>query len=100
MARATRATQPELDAAVQALRGGEVVGFPTETVYGLGANAQHASALQEIFVLKGSPTSHPLIVHLDSARFLHRWARAVPPAAARLAEHFWPGPLTLVLPRA
>jgi len=100
MARATRATQPELDAAVQALRDGEVVGFPTETVYGLGANAQHASALQKVFVLKGRPTSHPLIVHLDSARFLHRWARAVPPAAARLAERFWPGPLTLVLPRA
>jgi L-threonylcarbamoyladenylate synthase len=100
MSRATRATQPELDAAVQALRDGEVVGFPTETVYGLGASAQHAPALQKIFALKGRPTSHPLIVHLDSARFLHRWARAVPPSAARLAERFWPGPLTLVLPRA
>jgi L-threonylcarbamoyladenylate synthase len=100
MTRATRATQPELNAAVQALRDGEVVGFPTETVYGLGANAQHAAALQKIFELKGRPTSHPLIVHLDSVRFLPRWARDVPPAAARLAERFWPGPLTLVLPRA
>ena len=100
MARAIRATQQELDAAVQALRSGDVVAFPTETVYGLGANAQHAAALQKIFALKGRPTSHPLIVHLDSARFLHRWARAVPAAAAKLAERFWPGPLTLVLPRA
>ena len=100
MARAIRATQQELDTAVQALRSGDVVAFPTETVYGLGANAQHAAALQKIYALKGRPTSHPLIVHLDSARFLHRWARAVPVAAARLAERFWPGPLTLVLPRA
>ena len=100
MAKATRATQIELDSAVQALRDGDVVAFPTETVYGLGANAQHASALQKIYALKGRPTTHPLIVHLDSARFLHRWAREVPPAAQRLAERFWPGPLTLVLPRA
>ncbi len=100
MARAIRASQHELAAAVQALRGGGVVAFPTETVYGLGANAQHASALQKIYALKGRPASHPLIVHLDSGRFLHRWAREVPPAAERLAERFWPGPLTLVLPRA
>jgi L-threonylcarbamoyladenylate synthase len=100
MARAIRATPLELDAAVQALRGGELVAFPTETVYGLGANAQHAAAVQKIFELKGRPAGHPLIVHLDSARFLHRWAREVPPAALRLAERFWPGPLTLVLPRA
>ena len=100
MVRAIRATPQELDAAVRALRAGELVAFPTETVYGLGANAQHASAVQKIFVGKGRPADHPLIVHLDSARFLHRWARAVPPAAAQLAERFWPGPLTLVLPRA
>ena len=100
MARATRATQVELDAAVQALRAGDVVAFPTETVYGLGANAQHESAVRKVFELKGRPATHPLIVHLDSARFLHRWARTVPAAAARLAERFWPGPLTLVLPRA
>ena len=100
MARAIRATPLELDAAVQALRGGEVVAFPTETVYGLGADAQHPAAVQKVFALKGRPAAHPLIVHLDSARFLHRWAREVPAAAARLAERFWPGPLTLVLPRA
>lgn len=100
MAKAIRATQLELDVAVQALRRGDVVAFPTETVYGLGANAQHEAAVQKIFALKGRPTTQPLIVHLDSARFLHRWVREVPPAAARLAERFWPGPLTLVLPRA
>lgn len=95
-----RATQQDLDAAVQALRSGDVVAFPTETVYGLGANAQHAAALEKIFALKQRPVDHPLIVHLDDPRYLHRWAREVTPAAQRLAERFWPGPLTLVLPRA
>ena len=95
-----RASQAEIEMAVQALRDGEVVAFPTETVYGLGANAQHESAVQRVFELKARPTSHPLIVHLDSARFLHRWARHVPDAAEKLAARFWPGPLTLVLPRA
>lgn len=95
-----RATQKELDVAVRALRDGELVAFPTETVYGLGANAQHAPALERIFELKGRPQTHPLIVHLDSARFLPRWVREIPPAAERLAQRFWPGPLTLVLPRA
>jgi L-threonylcarbamoyladenylate synthase len=95
-----RATHFELDAAVQALRDGELVAFPTETVYGLGAHAGHPGALRRVFELKKRPTSHPLIVHIDSPRFLTRWAREVPVAAAMLAERFWPGPLTLVLPRA
>jgi L-threonylcarbamoyladenylate synthase len=95
-----RATQKELDLAVRALRDGEVVAFPTETVYGLGANARNPAALEKVFELKGRPRTHPLIVHLDQARFLHRWAREVPPAAEKLAQRFWPGPLTLVLPRA
>src|ERR1700742_3585624 len=93
-----RATHFELDAAVQALRDGELVAFPTETVYGLGAHAGHPGALRRVFELKGRPHSHPLIVHLDSPRYLTRWAREVPVAAERLAERFWPGPLTLVLP--
>lgn len=100
MVTVVRATQLELSTAVQALRDGELVAFPTETVYGLGAHAGHPGALQRVFELKGRPTSHPLIVHLDSPRFLTRWAREVPVAAERLAERFWPGPLTLVLPRA
>jgi len=100
MVRTVRATQLELDTAVQALRDGEVVAFPTETVYGLGANAQHASALQRVFELKSRPRNHPLIVHLDSPRFLHRWVSNMPVAAEKLAARFWPGPLTMVLPRA
>jgi L-threonylcarbamoyladenylate synthase len=95
-----RATHYELDAAVQALRNGELVAFPTETVYGLGAHAGHPAALRRVFELKKRPTTHPLIVHIDSPRFLSRWAREIPVAAAMLAERFWPGPLTLVLPRA
>jgi L-threonylcarbamoyladenylate synthase len=95
-----RATHFELDAAVQALRDGELVAFPTETVYGLGAHAGHPGALRRVFEVKQRPSSHPLIVHIDSPRFLTRWAREVPVAAAMLAERFWPGPLTLVLPRA
>jgi L-threonylcarbamoyladenylate synthase len=99
MSRPRRATQAELDAAVAALRDGELVAFPTETVYGLGANARDPAALRRIFELKGRPADHPLILHLDSARFVRRWVGEFPPAAERLARQFWPGPLTLVLPR-
>jgi L-threonylcarbamoyladenylate synthase len=100
MVRVVRATPIELATAVQALRDGELVAFPTETVYGLGAHAGYPAALRRIFELKGRPTTHPLIVHIDSLRYLTRWAREVPEAAQKLAERFWPGPLTLVLPRA
>lgn len=100
MARVLRATQSELSTAVQALRDGELVAFPTETVYGLGAHAAHPAALRRVFDIKGRPLSHPLIVHIDNARYLGRWVREIPPAAERLAASFWPGPLTLVLPRA
>src|ERR1700674_759218 len=100
MVRVVRATQVEIEAAVQALRDGELVAFPTETVYGLGANAQNPAAVRKIFEAKGRPPTHPLIVHLDDPRFLHRWVREVPQAATRLAEAFWPGPLTMVMPRA
>jgi L-threonylcarbamoyladenylate synthase len=100
MVRVTRATQVEIEAAVQALRDGELVAFPTETVYGLGANAQNPAAVRKIFEAKGRPTTHPVIVHLDSPRYLHRWVREVPEVASKLAERFWPGPLTLVMSRA
>src|ERR1700680_4574831 len=100
MVRVLRATPLEIATAVQALRDGELVAFPTETVYGLGAHAGYPAALRRIFELKGRPTTHPLIVHVDSLRYLSRWAREVPEAAQKLAERFWPGPLTLVLPRA
>jgi L-threonylcarbamoyladenylate synthase len=100
MVRAVRATQVEIETAVQALRDGELVSFPTETVYGLGANAQNPAAVRKIFEVKGRPATHPVIVHLDSPRFLHRWVREVPDSANKLAEAFWPGPLTMVMPRA
>ncbi len=100
MVRVVRATALELATAVQALRDGELVAFPTETVYGLGAHAGYPAALRRVFELKGRPTTHPLIVHIDSPRYLTRWAREVPEAAQKLADRFWPGPLTLVLPRA
>jgi L-threonylcarbamoyladenylate synthase len=100
MVRVVRATQVEIETAVQALRDGELVSFPTETVYGLGANAQNPAAVRKIFAAKARPETHPVIVHLDSPRFLHRWVREVPQGATRLAESFWPGPLTMVMPRA
>src|ERR1035438_4805423 len=100
MVRVVRATQVEIESAVQALRDGELVAFPTETVYGLGANAQNPAAVRKIFEAKGRPPTHPLIVHLDDPRFLHRSGRELPQAATRLAEAFWPGPLTMVMPRA
>jgi L-threonylcarbamoyladenylate synthase len=95
-----RLPQDEIDQAVEALRDGEVIAFPTETVYGLGADASNPDAVRRIFELKGRPATHPLIVHIDHARALERWALNVPPAAAALAERFWPGPLTLVMRRA
>ncbi len=95
-----RLPQDEIDRAVEALREGEVVAFPTETVYGLGADAQNPDAIRRVFELKGRPATHPLIVHIDHQRMLERWALTIPPAAQALAAKFWPGPLTLVLRRA
>jgi L-threonylcarbamoyladenylate synthase len=100
MVKVLRASQVDIDAAVQALRDGDLVAFPTETVYGLGANAGNPAAVRKIFDAKGRPPHHPVIVHLDSPKFLHRWVCEVPAAASRLAERFWPGPMTLVMPRA
>jgi L-threonylcarbamoyladenylate synthase len=90
----------ELADAAQCLRDGGLVAFPTETVYGLGADASNPAAVRQIFEAKGRPADHPLIVHLAGADALERWARNIPAAAWRLAERFWPGPLTLILLRA
>jgi len=95
-----RATQTDIEEAVETLRAGDLVAFPTETVYGLGANASNPAAVRKIFEVKGRPPDHPVIVHLDNPRYLHRWVADVPPAAERLAGMFWPGPLTLILPKA
>jgi len=86
--------------AVRVLRKGGLVAIPTETVYGLGADAQREAAIRRVFAVKRRPTSHPLIVHLGATSWLPLWARTIPPTARKLAEAFWPGPLTLVLPRS
>ena len=90
----------EIERAVALLGAGELVAFPTETVYGLGADASNPAALARIFAAKGRPRSHPLIVHLSGLAAARDWASELPDAAARLAGAFWPGPLTLVLPRS
>jgi len=95
-----RATQTEIEGAVETLRAGALVAFPTETVYGLGANAADPVAVAKIFELKGRPADHPVIVHLDNPRYLHRWVASMPAVAEELAARFWPGPLTLILPKA
>jgi L-threonylcarbamoyladenylate synthase len=89
-----------LASAARALLAGELVAFPTETVYGLGADASQPEAVRRVFAVKGRPEDHPLIVHLADAVQLSNWAVEVPPAATRLAAAFWPGPLTLILRRA
>ncbi len=90
----------DLERAADLLRAGKLVAFPTETVYGLGADAAVPEAVAGIFRAKGRPADHPVIVHLPAAEALSRWARDVPASAQRLADMFWPGPLTLVLKRA
>jgi len=96
--------KPELHAQIETaaaiLRQGGVVAFPTETVYGLGADASNPAAVRRIFEIKGRPADHPLIVHLADESQLSHWAREVPDAARLLARYFWPGPLTLILPRS
>ena len=93
-------TAADIERAVALLRAGELVAFPTETVYGLGADARNPAAVAKIYALKRRPAGHPLIVHLAGAEALADWAATVPEAARRLAARFWPGPLTLILPRA
>lgn len=90
----------EIRHAVGVLKAGGLVAFPTETVYGLGADAANPDALNRIFVAKGRPHDHPLIVHLADAVQLANWAREIPGAAHTLARRFWPGPLTMILKRA
>ena len=89
-----------IDDAVAALRAGELVAFPTQTVYGLGADASNDDALKKVYAAKGRPRNHPLIVHLARMADANAWAPPLPPAAERLAARFWPGPLTLIVKRA
>jgi len=90
----------ELRRAAEILRAGGLVAFPTETVYGLGADASSEAALKKLYAVKGRPAGHPVIVHFASADEAFAWAREVPEAARRLAARFWPGPLTLILKRS
>jgi L-threonylcarbamoyladenylate synthase len=91
---------PVFDEALSLLQAGEVIGLPTETVYGLAGNASNEASVQKIFRVKDRPADHPLIVHIASAANLRDWAQNIPPVAYQLAEAFWPGPLTLVLDAA
>lgn len=86
--------------AARRLNAGELVAFPTETVYGLGADATNPEAVAKVFALKGRPETHPLIVHFADPLALELWARHVPESARKLAHRFWPGPLTMILPRS
>ena len=91
---------PDVQRAAAILRRGGLVAFPTETVYGLGADASNAAAMARLYAVKGRPGDHPVIVHFADARAAFGWASEVPDTARRLAAKFWPGPLTLVLKRA
>ena len=93
-------SKSEIERAAAILRAGGLVAFPTETVYGLGADASNPAAVAKIFAAKGRPQNHPLIVHLAGIELLPLWAEEIPAAAHKLAAAFWPGPLTLVLKRA
>ncbi|MGQ0749249.1 MAG: L-threonylcarbamoyladenylate synthase, partial [Betaproteobacteria bacterium] len=90
----------KIQRAVAVLRAGGLVAFPTETVYGLGADAANEVAVRKIFSAKGRPRDHPLIVHIADATQIATWARDIPSAVPLLTQRFWPGPLTMVLERA
>ena len=93
-------TTESIKIAALALKNGHLVSFPTETVYGLGADAINAQAIARIYEVKGRPENHPLIVHIASLDAIEQWAREIPEYAITLARDFWPGPMTLVLKRS
>jgi L-threonylcarbamoyladenylate synthase len=92
--------EPDVGRAVRVLRRGGLVAFPTETVYGLGADAESDDALARLYAVKGRPADHPVIVHLASADRIDDWAASASDAARALTARFWPGPLTVVVPAA
>jgi L-threonylcarbamoyladenylate synthase len=94
------APNDKITAAVALLKAGKNVAFPTETVYGLGADITNPAAINRVYEIKRRPINHPLIVHFAEMNRLDYWATDVPESARQLAEHFWPGPLTLILPRS
>ena len=100
MAIISNVTEDVIKQAAKALKEGLLVAFPTETVYGLGADATDEMAVGRIYSVKGRPTNHPVIVHISSINHLDKWARDVPEYAIKLAREFWPGPMTLVLKKS
>ncbi len=92
--------QEQITAATRLLCEGGVVAFPTETVYGLGADVTNPDAISRVYKIKQRPIDHPLIVHIGAIAHLDYWAQAIPASAWKLANHFWPGPLTLILQRS
>jgi tRNA A37 threonylcarbamoyladenosine synthetase subunit TsaC/SUA5/YrdC len=93
-------TQEAINKAAQALIDGHLVAFPSETVYGLGADANNSKAVARIYEVKARPTDHPLIVHISSINQIDKWAIDIPDYAMTLARKFWPGPMTLILKRS
>jgi L-threonylcarbamoyladenylate synthase len=92
-------TASAIKAAATALINGDLVAFPTETVYGLGADAANKDAVNKIYQTKGRPADHPVIVHISNINLLDKWAKEIPEYAIKLARSFWPGPMTIILPR-
>lgn len=90
----------QLEYAATLLKSGEIVGIPTETVYGLAANAYDPAAIKKIFLAKGRPQDNPLIVHIDTVKYLEELTSELPAIALRLADTFWPGPLTMIFPKS
>ena len=99
MAIISNCTASVIQNAAESLLDGNLVAFPTETVYGLGADATNEKAVARIYEVKGRPTNHPLIVHISSMDNLDKWAQDIPEYAVKLARAFWPGSMTLILPR-
>ena len=93
-------TQDSIKKAAKALKDGHLVAFPTETVYGLGADASNPTSVTRIYEVKGRPTYHPLIIHISSTSQMDKWVVDVPDYAMNLAKNFWPGPMTLILKRS
>ena len=96
----SKCTAEAVQAAAKTLLGGNLVAFPTETVYGLGADALNKQAVGRIYEVKGRPADHPLIVHIHSLQVMERWIQDVPRYAIALARDFWPGPMTLIFKRS
>ena len=95
-----KCTQEQIARAAKAIKAGHLVAFPTETVYGLGADATNEKAVSRIYAAKGRPSNHPIIVHISSVDQVNNWARDIPNFALDLANSYWPGPMTLILKKS